>query len=97
MFYDSLDIWSYKYKGAHVIVSRDGATRNYGDYSNNIETGDISKNRTQLQGTGTHSPERMYELALWCDMNCQGDWLIGAHVSGFELDEDFLAFKLRWM
>ena len=34
----------------------------------------------------------------WCDQNCKGKWSwLEATMWGFELEEDAMAFKLRWM
>ena len=96
MFFDAIKK-TYMYQGAHVIVSRNGASKNFVHYKHNAATEEITKDPEQLRSRGTHAPKRMYELAFWCDANCQDDWLIGVHISGFNDDEDFLAFKLRWM
>lgn len=38
-----------------------------------------------------------YSAAEWCEENCEGGWLIGATASGFTNEQDFMAFKLRWL
>ena len=43
------------------------------------------------------SREEGFEMAKYMEENASGDWLIGCSVSGFELDTDAMAFKLRWM
>ncbi len=37
------------------------------------------------------------EAAKFAEENFQGDWLIGCHVSGFDLEIDAMAFTLRWI
>lgn len=39
----------------------------------------------------------LYEVALWCEENCSGDWLAGAETSAFIDELDVVAFKLRWL
>ena len=41
--------------------------------------------------------EKLYELALWCDENCIGKWLVGIHRSAFKNEQDAMAFKLMWI
>ena len=43
------------------------------------------------------SGKRMMEAAKWCDENLKGDWLVGNLTNAFELDDDAMIFKLRWI
>ena len=36
------------------------------------------------------------KINKWCEENCQGEWLGENLVFMFELEQDIVAFKLRW-
>lgn len=37
------------------------------------------------------------KINIWCQENCQGEWIGENLVFMFELEQDFVAFKLRWV
>ncbi len=43
------------------------------------------------------SNEKLHEVALWCDENCIGKWLVGIDRSAFKNEQDAMAFKLMWI
>ena len=40
--------------------------------------------------------KKHYEVAVWCEENCIGEWLVGIEESAFMNKEDAMAFKLTW-
>ena len=40
--------------------------------------------------------DKLYEVALWCENNCNDAWLVGQDCSGFKDIDDVMAFKLTW-
>lgn len=42
------------------------------------------------------SGKNQYAAALWCEENCNDQWLVGIETSGFRNEHDAMAFKLVW-
>ena len=89
MFYERINGDGYPTIGVdldehYVILSRKG---NKPTYYNTLykQLWDEELNGDEMKVRGS-----------WCEENCSGEWLIGCSVSGFEKEEDFCAYKLRW-
>ena len=40
--------------------------------------------------------DHLYEMALWCEENLSGAWILENTKAGIVTDEDAMAFKLKW-
>lgn len=84
MYYEIIDVDGYPLTdGSSVILKEKGFDINVENYE--IEFYIILK------------PSKMFEIAKWCSANIDGTWLVGSDHSGFNIKEDAMAFKLRWI
>ena len=82
MYFTGESMYSYRTDDMAVILSRYDAPSSLYDYEHILEY-HIKK---PIQ----------YEIAEWCDENCQGDWMVGIFCASFTEEADLLACILRW-
>ena len=83
----------YPLTGDYVSVVRDKLSNPDPDTYNFIL--DIRDN--PVTPYGIHPGSKVFEIAKWCDENLDGDWNINGDCVAFELEDEFMAFKLRWL
>lgn len=79
--YHGMDSWM-TVGDASVVVKNTESSNNHLDY--------------EYQVSHNFSIDDGMEAARFADENFQGDWLVGCHVSGFELEEEAMAFRLTF-
>ena len=92
MYYERIDGCNYPTCGYRaVILKRQGLPEEIQSYHFMVDW------RKQNNGIYNITQEKIFTIANWCDENLDGDWLIGANSNGFELEDDVVKFKLRWL